>query len=431
MIKNLLPILFFFSVFVFADNYTYIKGPSLIKSSTKTQTDGGTITLNSTSNMILALTGTLTEIVLLPNTASIPVGSNYEIQNGSTQSVLVKDSNSVLLETMTASSSAKFDLLSGGIWNHFSSSGQTDLSPVYQAIGTATATERLITLQQIATATSTMYLNDLLDVDTTTANNGDVLTKTAGGYVFQAPVSGGITVLSGDGYFTNISGNTASLTITATAVTGKLLEGYSKTGSLPITATDSILSSLGKLENNIYAPFVAYGKFTTSGSPNFANKGLSVFTHVTKSDLVLVPSTASGSYSAKIACADGTAPTGTTCSGADEAVGVVVPVTAGKLYRACFNWLHVQNAGTSTWVVASTASSSSSISIDRGVSNSNISGTYSERTGREACNIFYAGKTEERAFRLEYSTNTTSLTFEVDGSLSGINFIGWSVMEIH
>ena len=122
--KNILALisLFIITIYAFADNYTYIKGPMLVKSNAVTS-GTATTTLTATSNMVQVFAGLTHQTVILPNTASLPTGSSFEIQNISSDYVTVRDNSLTILQRLKPVSSMRFDLVSG-TWNYFPLQGK-------------------------------------------------------------------------------------------------------------------------------------------------------------------------------------------------------------------------------------------------------------------------------------------------------------------
>lgn len=119
----LIIIFFFISTTVFSANSTYIKGPNLVKSIATTITSGGTLSLTSTSSMVQTFSGTNNHIVILPNTASIPAGSSFEIKNDSTGIISVKNFSGALLRNISMGDAIVFNLTDSLNWSYEDLSG--------------------------------------------------------------------------------------------------------------------------------------------------------------------------------------------------------------------------------------------------------------------------------------------------------------------
>ena len=74
--------------------------------------------------MVQTFSGTNNHIVILPNTASIPAGSSFEIKNDSTGIISVKDFLGTTLNLVSPSSVEKFTLLDGLVWSYPLNVGQ-------------------------------------------------------------------------------------------------------------------------------------------------------------------------------------------------------------------------------------------------------------------------------------------------------------------
>lgn len=194
--KNLTLFLSLFIIvnFAFADNYTYFKGPSLIQSNASIVSSGGTTQLDAISQMKIAVTGTNTHEIKLPNTASVAVGVSYQILNKSTQSVTVVDFDDVPVETILTAQDKTFILFSGGNWLVSSGGGagktlvagngitidQDSTTATISSSGKAlVAVSPIVLTQDASTATfafAGINVDELLDVDTGTPSEGNTLT---------------------------------------------------------------------------------------------------------------------------------------------------------------------------------------------------------------------------------------------------------------
>jgi hypothetical protein len=324
-------------------------------------------------------------------------------------------------QTVTASSTSTIQLLQSGPMKILvtGSANQTIKLP------STASTPEGASFQIINDSTGLITVNDYLNslVSTVLANSDKTFILFAGGFWAESACASSGTsgkILVGE-LPVVITQDSTTATFSINIVTDSTLTGNGTTSN-PL----SVVSSSG------ISPVIAFGTlYKSSGSPNFSSTGLGTWTEILASDMGINPSTASGSQAAKIACQSGTAPTADTCnsSGSNESIGFVTAVTSGKNYEVCFRWISGGTGGTSAYGIASTASST--ITNRDGPRVQHVQGTYGERLGLGVCEIFYARYTEDRAFRLMYSSNTSSISFEMDGGVTGTNFVTWSLKEIN
>jgi hypothetical protein len=144
------------------------------------------------------------------------------------------------------------------------------------------------------------------------------------------------------------------------------------------------------------------------GNPLLSTAAVTSYTEITNATLDLVPRT--GSASAQIACASGTASTGTTCSSA-ESVGIAfVPPFAG-LFDVCADFTHgvsgaASNTSATTYQLVETTNTSSAVLQEGGQRTVTGSNTGSQTTNIAAsvktCGTFLFSSTSQKTIRLAY-----------------------------
>lgn len=114
--------LIFFSwiVSTFAQNSTYIQGPTLIESVSSTATAASTTNLSVSSNTNQRFTGTTTQTVVLPNASTLKVGRRFNITNDSTGTVTIQTFGGGTFRTLYTLSRIQLVLQdnssSSGVW---------------------------------------------------------------------------------------------------------------------------------------------------------------------------------------------------------------------------------------------------------------------------------------------------------------------------
>lgn len=106
---------FLFSCLAFGQsNSTYIKGPTLIQSISRTVSSGAALNLVASSNTNQEITGTSAQVVNLPSGTTLSNGREFEIKNSSTLSATINDGSGSLLATVVSGSHIRFVLYSNG-----------------------------------------------------------------------------------------------------------------------------------------------------------------------------------------------------------------------------------------------------------------------------------------------------------------------------
>jgi hypothetical protein len=124
-----------------------------------------------------------------------------------------------------------------------SATGPGSASATVNSVGGQSATNIANTVTTVSEATSTNTASTLVERDSSGNFSAGIITASLSGN------STGFTgSLSGD-----VTGTQSSTSIASTVVTGKLLTGYSVGANTPISATDSILSALEKIQGQINA----------------------------------------------------------------------------------------------------------------------------------------------------------------------------------
>lgn len=113
------------------------------------------------------------------------------------------------------------------------------------------------------------------------------------------------------------------------------------------------------------------GHIASSGSDNVDLSTSDQAAYVAGDAASLVLSLSPGSADGQIACAGTTAPSGTTCSAANEQIGVQVTVPETGYYEVCMNFAHYRVIGTSDYIllgfgIMRTAANSQTILEDGG-----------------------------------------------------------------
>lgn len=217
-------------------------------------TAGGSTTLTNTSNPIRVLTGTQTQTIILPVTATLTVGYQYQITNQSTGAVTVQSSGANNIIIMAAGTSALFTcVLASGTtaasWNvqYFAdivASGKSlSISNTLTLAGTdgttmtfpSTSSTVLTTAQgtAVAAAAITSATTTINTSSATAPSSGQVLTATSSTTATWQTPAAGITwnTVSGttqtaavsNGYIANNAG-LVTITLPTTAAVGSIIE---------------------------------------------------------------------------------------------------------------------------------------------------------------------------------------------------------------
>jgi len=167
------------------------------------------------------------------------------------------------------------------------------------------------------------------------------------------------------------------------------------------------------------------------------------YTEITNAGLTLVNNSA-GNTTAQIACASGTASTGTTCS-VNESVGIafVLPV-AGKV-KACASFSHEFNLTltgtvTPTFQISETSNTSSAVITngnERLATGSALAGVAQEaRNPIKLCSVFNFQSSGQKTLRLNYTQSTTAtitsniIMADAAGGGAGNRDIHWEVYPL-
>jgi hypothetical protein len=178
----------------FADNFTYIKGPTLHESSTTQATAGGTTTLTYFSNMNQQFTGTQNQTVVLPDATTLNNDQEYFFSNRSTGIITVKDNSSTTLVTIPAGYPAVrlhliYNTTSAGTWDIPTVQSLNGLTPVSQSFATGTTGTDF----GISSSGSTHTFN-LPDASATARGAVNTGTQTfAGTKTFNSTISGSVS----------------------------------------------------------------------------------------------------------------------------------------------------------------------------------------------------------------------------------------------
>jgi hypothetical protein len=186
----------------------------------------------------------------------------------------------------------------------------------------------------------------------------------------------------------------------------------------------------------------------SGANPSLGTASVSSYTEITDPALALTQN--SGSIATQIACASGTASSGTTCTAASESVGIAFTAPTAGSVLACANFTHQRNCnstsadclGSQTFQIVETTNTSSAI-IQEG--NSRIGtggqvlatasfGTYYKSPFR-VCGTFNFASAGQKTLRLMYEQNTggnitaSILLADAAGS-DGQRDIHWEVYPI-
>lgn len=115
-------LLFLFCFPSFADqNFTYIRGPSLINSTQTTATAGSTTTLTAAFSTNQQFTGSSNQTIVLPDATTLDIGRYFYISNRSSGVLTVNYNGGTLSQTMVAGTQAMFIVesksTSTGVWD--------------------------------------------------------------------------------------------------------------------------------------------------------------------------------------------------------------------------------------------------------------------------------------------------------------------------
>ena len=158
----------------------------------------------------------------------------------------------------------------------------------------------------------------------------------------------------------------------------------------------------------------------SGANPSLGTSTVSSYTEITDTGLTLTQNT--GSDTTQIACASGTASTGTTCSSA-ESVGIAFNIPWAGSYRACTGFTHRISLGAGGSVdayfqIVETTNTSSGVT-QTGKTRFGSSLTVAS-TGQNKpiffCSDFYFSSAGQKTLRLEY-TQTTGATVSLDDLL--------------
>ncbi len=182
----------------------------------------------------------------------------------------------------------------------------------------------------------------------------------------------------------------------------------------------------------------------TGANPSLGTSAVSSYTGITHSSLTLSNASGTNILTAKIPCASTTSPSGTTCSGADESIGVSFTVPRPGDVTACASFSSRMQLGSSGELVAAfqvveTASNSQTITQEgksRITSGGVVTGAANERTyPNRVCGTFTFSSSGQKTLRLMYeqvvSGTITSSAIEGDANGSyGQRDIHWEVYPL-
>lgn len=166
------------------------------------------------------------------------------------------------------------------------------------------------------------------------------------------------------------------------------------------------------------------------------------YSEMTNASMTLTNNTSKGSStSTQIACASGTASSGTTCSAANESNGIAFNIPTAGIYEACVEFAHYseRTAGSTfdtTFQIVETSNTSSTV-IQEGGSRVDGGGTGATSAigitnARNLCGTFNFSSVGQKTLRLVYEQSANGgSTVYADGNTSfGQRDIHWTVRSI-
>lgn len=223
----------------FAQNSTYIKGPTLIESITQVVTAAGTTNLTSASNTNYRFSGSSTQTVNLPDATTVPLGRHFAVFNASSGNVTIKDAGSSTLAVLATNQSAQIVLTATG-----SSAGTWGIGVAGTAAGTGDvagpsgATANAIARYSGTTGKIIKDSSVVIDDLGQTRANLALVTSNSGEYSFSAANTTAAGTGAGDytGFTSTLTANQANnlaqgtgfgSTVSVSAGAGAAYFGYS------------------------------------------------------------------------------------------------------------------------------------------------------------------------------------------------------------
>ncbi len=252
--------LIFFSSLGFAQSY--IQSNSLIETPNVINTSGGTSTLTLTSQTVQNLTGTNTQVVVLPDATTLKTGKRFDILNDSTGIITVRYNDGTTALTVPGLSRGSLRLISTGSSNGtWSILGLASINGIGGAVSTVSSS-----------GTTTLTVNStrvqiLTGSQTQTYQLPDVTTISPGfQYIFNNNSSGILTINKSDAtlFKTVPSGGISSAICTSATASVRDWDFHSMLPSTMVASSASFtvsgsINSSGQLTNSVStgtAPFV-------------------------------------------------------------------------------------------------------------------------------------------------------------------------------
>lgn len=151
-------------------------------------------------------------------------------------------------------------------------------------------------------------------------------------------------------------------------------------------------------------------------NPSMGTVPITSYTYITDPSLDLIVNSNKGSANANIACAVGTASTGTTCTAANESIGITFTPPSSGLYEACFSFsdqLSSSSSVVATYQLIETSDIASTILQEgntRVSSGGVIAVSRANVTTNKICGEFNFPDSSKRTIRLAY---------ELSGAIAG------------
>lgn len=134
---------------------------------------------------------------------------------------------------------------------------------------------------------------------------------------------------------------------------------------------------------------------------SLGNSSVASYTEITNASLDMVINSAKGSAPAEIACINGTASTGLTCSGVNESIGIAfIPPRTGR-FRACATVSHQTANNGITFQLIETTNTSSAI-VAEGGERVNLYSTVTTSVPTKICGRFTFNDTNKKTIRLMF-----------------------------
>lgn len=172
-------------------------------------------------------------------------------------------------------------------------------------------------------------------------------------------------------------------------------------------------------------------------NPSLGTSAQTAYTGITNSSLTLTNNT--GSVTAQIACAGTTASSGTTCTAADESLGVAFTIASTGTYKACASGAVTLGGATGSMVtfqIVETPNTAQTISTEGNgrIHLQNSAANAGQVTlPFEVCGIFVFGSTGQKTLRLFYEQNAVGaapLIYADASGTDGQRDLLWTVYRI-